>query len=193
MSNRRCPTGLIHWQQVQAGTLTMGLVLILHLCKNIYPFWGLRLLLVLIPDPLSWGQRLLAVAGGGWPWSAKALLDGNARRILHAEAALINAFPAGWLIHRWVCMWAIPGLCSINMCNLGKRERIQTVSIPLSAKISLSPLLVTPIAFIFAAFWDIKALHHTQSISLIPSLKQWSWVLKQKRSKQPGRQQGACF
>lgn len=58
------------------------------------------------------------------------------------------------------------------MCDLGKMEKIHTISIPLSVKISLSPLLVTLIAFICVAFEDINVLHHPQSISLIPSLKQ---------------------
>lgn len=84
--------------------------------------------------------------------SAEALLGGNARRILCADVVLINTFPAGRVICRWFCTWAIPGLRSSNMCNLGKMERIQTVSIPLSVKISSSPFLVTLIAFICAAF-----------------------------------------
>lgn len=156
MSNCRCTTGLICWQQVWADTSTMWLVLILHFFKKKQkpkaqnlPFgvWGH------IWSRSSWSEA----DSGSRRWatiasSAKALLDGNARRILCAEVALINTFPAGWLICRWFCTWAIPGLCSRNMCDLGKMEKIQILSIPLSVKISLSPLLVTLIAFICATF-----------------------------------------
>lgn len=81
-----------------------------------------------------------AVVGGGWPWLG--LLSGNTRRILCAEVAPINPFPAGQLICRWFCAWVIPGLC-----DSGKMEKIQTISIPLRVKISLSPLLITLITF----------------------------------------------
>lgn len=128
-----------------------------------------------------------AVVGDEWPWLG---LSGNTNWIFCAEVAQTNPFPRGWLICRWFCTWVVPGLCDSR-----KMERIQTISIPLSVKISLSPLVVPLITSICAASWDIKVLHHPQSISLIPSLKQWSWVLKRKKKniQQPDRQRGVCF